>query len=52
MTRRPISRYDIAGKMIVDVDPVAFARLCGPADSAEFPCFAPTDVGSRGQEAT
>ena len=28
--------YDIASKMIVDADPVAFARLCGPADSAEL----------------
>jgi hypothetical protein len=36
MADRPNSPYDIASKMIVDADPVAFARLCGPADSAEL----------------
>ena len=36
MADRPNSPYDIASKMIVDTDPVAFARLCGPADSAEL----------------
>ena len=36
MTNQPNSRFDIASKMIVDADPVAFARLCGPADSAEL----------------
>jgi len=36
MAGRQNNPYDIASKMIVDADPVAFARLCGPADSAEL----------------
>jgi hypothetical protein len=36
MADRPHNPYDIASKMVVDSDPVAFARLCGPADSVEL----------------
>ena len=36
MTDRSNIPYDIASKMIVDTDPVAFARLCGPADTVEL----------------
>jgi hypothetical protein len=36
MANSPNSPFDIASKMIVDADPLAFARLCGPADSAEL----------------
>ena len=36
MSDRPNHPFDIASKMIVDADPLAFARLCGPADSAEL----------------
>jgi hypothetical protein len=36
MANHPNSPFDIASKMIVDADPLAFARLCGPADAVEL----------------